>query len=140
MASRYACSRGVLAPILLPFSTAASPALKVFVSGASHSGCQSPIATPQYPIAQLGSNWITFPNSRPSSSYQNECNIATARSNWACAAGVALIEKCTRPKRDSAGEASPDAAHVEGAKRRQIINRQTPTPPDLIRLPVFRGQ
>jgi hypothetical protein len=54
-------------------------------------------AIPQYAIEQVGSSFRTILNACSPAEYQNECSIATARSNCACTLGLQLVGKETLP-------------------------------------------
>jgi hypothetical protein len=72
-----------------PTATACSTALRPFFNLASFGGCQRGyqrlMATPESPMAQVGSVSVTTVKPCAASAYQNECSSVTARLHCVCA-------------------------------------------------------
>src|SRR4029453_1154552 len=103
------------APAALAFSIDPAPASLAVGAGAPSKGLPRwLIATPQCAIAHCGSRWVMAANVCGERGNQNEWNMASARSNSACASGLHEIARCTRPSVSAvlvlvAGDCGPGA-------------------------------
>src|SRR3989442_11587125 len=92
------------------------------------------MATPQNPMAHDGSVTVTSVNALVASSYQNECNIATARSNCWLAAGLHDTGKLTVPSFSCgapfscAPDGTPGSNTTARIMRREMVCRPMTSP------------
>ena len=95
----YARSRGVLAPTALARSTAAHPSVSPRATGGPARGLPHQVmALPQYAMPHMASIFATSSKAAPRAIWnQNECSMATARSNAGWAAAEQEVSKCTVP-------------------------------------------
>src|SRR5688572_1973775 len=89
------------------------------------------MAVPQWAMPQLGSVCVASANPLTAGSSAKECSSATARLNWACAAGLHDVLKSTVPSFSDWAEA-PVAALIMRTKDANAANRDTGVITDLL--------